>query len=282
MPDRKNLVFLVSRLYRALFFEHERLELRLKKLLLMPYRKILYYLAWALVFKTSKVYNLNWFEKRVYSGSGEDGILEAIFYKIGVVNKFFVEFGYGDGQGYWNSMLLYKKKGWKGIWMDDIDRKTVNPDVHQEFITAENINQVFKKHNIPSQFDLLSIDIDGNDYWVWKALSREYRPRVVVIEYNAKLPPTVSKVIKYEEDFKFDGTDYFGASLLALMKLAKSKGYSLVGCDNSGVNAFFVIDECAGDFYLRNNIEKIYRTPKYGIKKYNFSFPPSNKIMVDT
>lgn len=276
MPGRKNIIY---RLYRALFFEPERLTLRFKKLLLMPYKKILYYLVWAQALKSPRIYNINRFEKRIYSGSGEDGILEIIFYKIGVLNKFFVEFGYG--QGYWNAMFLYKKKGWKGIWMDDVNRNTVDPPVYREFITAENINQVFKKYNVPEHFDLLSIDIDGNDYWVWKAIDPKYRPRVVVMEYNAKLPPTVSKVIEYKPDFKFDGTDYFGASLLALAKLAKSKGYSLIGCEDSGVNAFFVLDEYADLFYFHDNIGKIYRPPKYGMKKYNYAFPPSDKIMID-
>ena len=279
MRSRKNVIFLARRLYRALFFEPERFGIRFKKLLLIPYRKVLYYLAWALAFKSSKIYNINWFEKRIYSGSGEDGMLEVIFYKIGVVNKFFVEFGYGEG--YWNSMFLYKKKGWKGIWLDDVDRKTNDPRVYQEFITAENVNDVFKKYNIPFEFGLLSIDIDGNDYWVWKALGSEYRPKVVVIEYNAKFPPTISKVIEYDPNFKFDGTDYFGASLLAFAKLAKLKGYSLVGCDDNGVNAIFVVDEYADLFYSHDNVEKIYRAPKYGVKKYNFCFPPSNRIMMD-
>ena len=86
----------------------------------------------------------------------------------------------------------------------------------------------------------MSLDIDYNTYWVWKAISG-YHPRVIVIEYNSSIPPTESKTVKYIPNVIWDGkTNYFGASLLALDSLGKSKGYTLVGCDSKGINAFFI------------------------------------------
>ena len=112
--------------------------------------------------------------------------------------------------------------------------------VQQEWVTAENVETLFEKHRVPEAFDLLSIDIDGNDYWVWKAITR-YRPRVVVIEYNAAIPPSESRAISYDPRFRWDAmTNYFGASLLALQRLGAQKGYVLVGCERSGTNAFFI------------------------------------------
>lgn len=175
-------------------------------------------------------------ERREYSQNGEDGILEAIFAMIGTTNKQYVEFGAEDGVQT-NTRYLMMKHGWSGLLMDGgFENAQIN--LRKEFINAENIERLFEKYNVPFQFDLLSIDIDGNDYWVWKAV-RKYRPRVVVIEYNAHIAPGESKTIPYEASFMWDKTDYYGASLAALKKLGEEKGYTLLATDRNGVNAFF-------------------------------------------
>lgn len=179
-------------------------------------------------------------ERREYSQNGEDGILEAIFAMIGTTNKFYVEFGAEDGIQT-NTRYLMKRKGWTGLLMDGgHDDPTIN--LHKEFITVENIEGLFAKYGVPGEFDLLSVDIDGNDYWVWKAIVN-YRPRAVVIEYNAHLAPGESKTIPYDPTFSWDKTDYYGASLAALKKLGEEKGYALLGTDRHGVNAFFILRE---------------------------------------
>lgn len=171
--------------------------------------------------------------KKHYSQTGEDGIIEAIFKNIGVTNKVCVEFGAGDGFTLSNTRHLIEQ-GWTGHqW--DIDPR--HPSVLKETITAESVNKVFDLHGVPQEFDFLSLDIDGNDFWVWKAL--EFRPRVVVIEVNGKWPVSESKTVAYDPAFQFDKTDYHGASLAALRKLGIAKGYSLVHYLNC-VNAFFV------------------------------------------
>jgi hypothetical protein len=108
-------------------------------------------------------------------------------------------------------------------------------------VTAENVEALFAKYGVPGLFDLLSIDIDGNEYWVWNAI-RCYRPRVVVIEYNVFFGPDVSKTIPYDPAHRWDESLFHGASLEALRRLGRAKGYSLVHTDSYSPNAFFVDD----------------------------------------
>jgi hypothetical protein len=205
------------------------------------------------------------YEKRFFSQHGDDGILDAIFRAIGTTNEYYVEFGTQDGSER-NTRYLAEHKGWTGLLMDgDYENPAIN--LRREFITAENINELFAKHGVPREFDLLSIDIDGNDYWVWRSLSDEYRPRVVVVEYNASWGPDERRTIEYQPDFVWDDSDYYGASLAALAGLAESKGYSLIGCESMGVNAYFVRTEALGDRVLAKTVREAYRPPAYGPKK---------------
>jgi hypothetical protein len=205
-------------------------------------------------------------ERKEYSQNGEDGIINAIFKMIGTTNKYYVEFGVEDGIES-NSRYLWKHKGWKGLMMDG-GHENDEINLQKEFITAENIEELFTKHNVPKELDLLSIDIDGNDYWLWKAISN-YHPRVVIMEYNAHVPPTISKTIPYQADFCWDGTDYFGASLLALATLGKQKGYTLIGTDRNGVNAFFVLTELVAGNFTPLSIEALFHPPAFKGKKGN-------------
>ncbi|MEK7563930.1 MAG: hypothetical protein AAB544_06090, partial [Patescibacteria group bacterium] len=145
-------------------------------------------------------------ERHEYSQNGEDGMIAAIFAMIGTTNKYFVEFGVEDGIEC-NTRYLSKHKGWKGLLMDG-SHENATLNLHKEFITAENIESLFAKHNVPKEFDLLSIDIDGNDYWVWKAVTH-YSPRVVIIEYNACIPYEPPVMIPYAPAFQWDKTDYY-------------------------------------------------------------------------
>lgn len=204
------------------------------------------------------------YERHVWSQHGEDGVLEAIFMQIGATHKYFVEFGAGHG-GECNTAYLARRGGWTGLLMDAVESPGESGvKVHREFITAENINALFEKYKVPSSFDLLSIDLDGNDYWVWRSMAFSYRPRVIVIEYNASIPPGESRVIEYDPNFSWNGSDYYGASLSALEKLGRSKGYSLIYCESSGVNAFFVEDSLVEGHFMRREVSEVYRPPLYG------------------
>jgi hypothetical protein len=157
---------------------------------------------------------------------------------------------------------LLLERGWQGLMMD-LRGESKNPraTVQREIICAENINLLFQKYRVSERFDLLSIDIDGNDFWVWREITA--RPRVVLIEYNANFPPDESRVIVYDPGFVFENTDYSGASLLALAKLGERKGYTLVYCESHGVNAFFVANEALPADFKPRPIAEIYRPPNY-------------------
>lgn len=202
-------------------------------------------------------------------------MIEVIFDRIGTTDRFFVEFGVGDATECNTARLL--DLGWKGLMMD-ASAETLNPraTVRREFLTADNANAVFAKHGVPREFDLLSIDVDGNDYWIWRSL--DHRPRVVVIEYNAHVPPDEAKTISYEPDFKWSGTDYFGASLLAVVRLGESKGYTLVHCERAGVNAFFVRTDVARDHFVKRPVAEIYRPPNYGYAGHRFPKDPAREL----
>lgn len=211
-------------------------------------------------------------ERKVYSQSGEDGVIERIFDKIGVMNKTIVEFGEARGEKNSNSTHLRLNHGWTTILFD---RNPTSDLVRAATITAENINSLFEKSGVPRYFDILSIDIDGNDYWVWKAIDdTRFKPRVVIIEFNCNFPIYQSKTIEYNPDHEYDRTKYYGASLAALYKLGKSKGYSLV-YHTGPLNAFFVLKELLPVESQDLDIEEVFHTPdveSFG-KKWGFGKP---------
>lgn len=211
------------------------------------------------------VINLQSFEKKVFSQNGEDGVIEQIFALIGFTNRFYVEIGVEDGREC-NTRYLREVYDCHGI---QLDRDYSNPELHlyQELITTENINQVFIKYQVPHEFDLLSIDVDGNDFYLWFSLEKIYQPRVVVVEYNSSHSPKEDKVVPYSTQRCWDGTNYFGASILAWKNLADKKGYSLIYADSQGINLFMVRNDVLSEknlTFLNTNIpELIYVPPNY-------------------
>lgn len=207
---------------------------------------------------------------KVFSQNDEDGIIQEIFNRIGTTNKTFVEFGIQDGLECNTHYLLFKE--WRGLWIEgdpDYYKQIQNKfrpvikdnqlKVVNAFITKENINELFLQAGMEGEIDLLSIDIDGNDYYVFEAIS-VVAPRVVIIEYNAKFPPDCEWVMPYNKFHLWDGTDKHGASLKSLQILGEKKGYQLVGTNINGVNAFFVRKD------LTNNL---FPTPAKAQNLYN-------------
>lgn len=199
-------------------------------------------------------------EHKYRSQYGEDGVIAAIFAALGTTDCYCVEFGVEDAVECNTAHLL--DLGWTGLLLDGAGVSR-NPAaaVHREFITADNIRELFAKYRVPQQFDLLSIDIDGNDYWVWRAIT--HQPRVVVIEYNASRLVGECSTIAYDPQFRWDGSDYFGASLRALVELGQTKGYVLVHCSKEGTNAFFVLQSALPAGFVPKPWYLLYRPPTY-------------------
>lgn len=194
-------------------------------------------------------------EKSVYSQAGQDGVLEAIFYQIWNSNKIFIDIGSRDGEEISNTANLRLNKRWVGLLID------VNPlsgIVNQEFVTAANINSIFEKYNIHKEVDLLCMDIDGNEYWIFNAI--EIRPRVIVIEYNSKFNNDESYAIEYNPEHKWEGDDYYGASLLALKKLGEQKGYTLVYVVGE-LDAFFLRNDLLSKSYVPPTLDELLPAP---------------------
>jgi hypothetical protein len=182
-----------------------------------------------------------------YSQNDEDGIVHEIFRRIGTTNRRFLEFGAGDPL--FNTGTYQLLSGWSGVWAEasadqiaDIEAKfrawieSGNLLALKTFITPENINDLMSRQ--PPDLDFLVIDVDGNDYHIWKAMHA--RPRVIMIEYNATFRPPAAVIQPYMSEPFWQGENFYGASLKALEYLSFDKGYCLVGCNFVGTNAFFV------------------------------------------
>ncbi|MHB8410265.1 MAG: FkbM family methyltransferase [Acidiferrobacterales bacterium] len=176
-----------------------------------------------------------------YSQCGEECYIEYILKNIGSGNNFLVEFGAQNG--FWlSNSRRFIEKGYDHILMD----YDASGDVHKEFISKENICELLKKYDCPKEFSFLSIDIDGNDYWVLKELCREYSPKLIVCEVNGVFPIDDCRTIKYNPDHKHLHNDYYGFSMGACIKLAKELGYAVV-FQNDSLNAYLVRKDLVED-----------------------------------
>ncbi|CAG4933439.1 hypothetical protein [Acidithrix sp. C25] len=194
---------------------------------------------------------------KVYSQHEEDGIISKIMEIIGLTTATFIEIGVEDGLEC-NSRLLLQN-GWQGIWIDGNHEKLNSASltfakylqeekliIKNSFITRSNINELTNKQE-SERLGMVSIDIDGNDYYIWEEL--QLSPPLVIIEYNSKFPPPAKLVQKYDERWVWNhATDDYGASLGALVDLGIRKGYRLICCSITGVNAFFIRNDLANKF----------------------------------
>jgi hypothetical protein len=206
----------------------------------------------------SSVESINEAEFKVFSQWGEDGIIQYLVARVDVQEEFFIEFGVGNYQES-NTRFLLQHNNWCGLIIDGgtSHLKFVGAnslswmyslDAVSEFITAENIDGLLIKMGVPSEPGLLSIDIDGNDYWVLLALDA-VRPSILIVEYNALFGSERAVTIPYDPLFDrrraHHSLLYFGASLAAIVRLASQKGYAFVGTCKNGNNAFFVRSDLA-------------------------------------
>ena len=218
-----------------------------------------------------------------YSQNDEDGMIQEIFRRIGTTDKRFVEFGASDGKE--NNSVYLLCQGWTGAWLEGSEeaiedmKKTFGWAIEsnqltpvQSFLTKDNINDVIGEAGFQGEIDMLSIDIDGNDYHLWKAID-VVQPRLVVIEYNAYAPPPVEWIMKYKEDYSWDRTAYFNSSLQSLQNLGREKGYRLVGCSLNGLNAFFGRTDVAGDHFCDDDsAQNLYHPRRFWLDGYKLSY----------
>ena len=208
--------------------------------------------------------NLDDLSLSVFSQFNEDAIIQFLVKNLNIKNESFVEFGVENYEEA-NTRLLLEKDNWSGLVIDSSENNINyiksqnyfwrhNLTALSHFISAENINEILKENNLKGEIGVLSIDTDGNDFWIWKEIS-QIKPVILVIEYNAKLGSEKSLSIKYNSNFRraSSGLDklIYGASLKALEKISEEKGYSLVCTNKNGNNAFFVRDD-----YLNQKIYK--------------------------
>jgi hypothetical protein len=199
-------------------------------------------------------------EFRVFSQFGEDGILQYLVDKVPIENETFVEFGVQDYRES-NTRFLVCNNNWRGLILDGDDahvaflrssplgwRHTI--DARSVFITRENINSTLKSAGYSGDIGLLSVDIDGNDYWVLAAIT-DVRPRILVVEYNSTFGPDAAVSIPYDPAFDRTAAHfsnlYWGASLAAVCRAAAGIEMTFVGSNSAGNNAFFVRDDLVGD-----------------------------------
>jgi hypothetical protein len=207
------------------------------------------------------IQSLDEVEFQVFSQRGEDGIIQYIINKIEIPNKIFVEFGvetYTES----NTRFLLMNNNWSGLVIDgdgeniDFIKKDFiywkyDITALHSFITKENIDKLISDYTKIEDIGILSIDIDGNDYWIWKQI-KCIKPRIVICEYNSIFGSKRQVTVPYKEDFyrkkEHYSEMYFGASLAAFCELAEKKGYDFIGTSSAGVNAYFVRKDLSEPF----------------------------------
>lgn len=215
---------------------------------------------------------------QIYSQFEEDGLLLYIFALVGTTNKRVIEICAGDGIQCMAANLIVNH-GWDGLLFDgdlkNIERgKTFysqnsltwihQPKLCQAWITTNNVNELIEKNGFTGEIDLLSVDLDGNDYWILKALNN-INPRVVICETHNVIPSDLSLSIPYDPEF-FIGKngmhkDFTSASLLAFNKLLKEKGYRLVGAHRHGFNAIFIRNDVGEEYFPEVSIDSVHDNP---------------------
>lgn len=164
------------------------------------------------------------------SQKGQDSLIQYTFNSVvGTTNKYYVEFGAMDGYQLCNTSYLREHQGWNGLLLEgnsNVFKDNLDINLHIEKITKDNICNLFKKFDVPIEHDFLCIDMDGVDYWITKAiLEGNYRPRVIMVETNVRFEPEESFVLKYDENWIWNGIDWYGGSPYAFKKLFNEHDY---------------------------------------------------------
>ena len=212
---------------------------------------------------------------QIYSQNGEDGMTAEIFRRIGTRDRFFVEIGIENGLQCNTRLLL--EAGWRGVWLEGSEKKAQEASQYfRSFVDSgalkivlgmigpQNIEAALDQLEVPARFDYLSLDIDQHTHSVWRAMKRQ--ARVVCIEQNASIPPSMALEVPFDPAKFWDGSNWFGAGLKALELIGSAKAMHLVGSDMVGANAFFVTaDETEGRFRAPFTAETHYQPASYPV-----------------
>lgn len=206
----------------------------------------------------------------LYAQGTEEAILARLMERIKPVHRFCVDIGASDGLRNSNTARLLRDDAWSGWLAEGSDYRfgklaahyagANGVQLHHGRVQPDDVDRLLAGADAPQDFDLLSIDIDGNDYWLWRGL-QAFRPRIVVIEYNPYYAPPERWVMCFNPDHEWDGSTYYGASLESLYRLGKQKGYELVCCDDMGNNAFFVREDLYARLGIANNDPSVLFRP---------------------
>jgi len=198
---------------------------------------------------------------RIYSSQhGQDGIIKFIFDSIGRTNKFFVEFGFNvtayEPECGANTGALKMCEGWSGV-LFDIENQNPDINLYREQITSENVVEIFKKYNVPTEVDYVSIDVDSIDLWIFKSIiSSEYKPRVISVEFNGHFGIDEKVTLKNDPTIRWQNNDWvYGASIAALYEVGKQYGYVLVACETT-LDTFFVRQDLVDEVPELKEFEK--------------------------
>ena len=223
----------------------------------------------------NSIQSLSDVEFSIFSQWGEDGIIEWITQRCGHLPEKFIEFGVEDYRES-NTRFLISNRNWRGLIIDGSPANVrfiqADPISYQrdltakcEFITSDNIQRIISEAGFSGEIGVLSIDIDGNDYWIWKIIEN-VRPYLVIVEYNAVFGDLFDLSVPYDPSFSrtkaHHSNFYYGASIGALTRLGLAKGYTLLGSNRAGSNAFFIRDECASKF-LSNISDRSARPSRF-------------------
>jgi hypothetical protein len=225
---------------------------------------------------------------KCYSQFDEDGIIAYITDTLRIEHGSFVELGAANGLE--NNTHLLLLKGWRGLWVDADPKNAAFVRAHipanvkrlsfdQSFIDCGNVNSVIDKGLTrvgAEELDLLSIDLDGNDAWLLEEILTQYKPKIIVAEYNGKLPFGLRMTVPYDPKRRRAGDDFYGASLSEI--IARLPGYRLVACGLSGVNAYFVRDDLTARFPEYPPVD-LYQPSRVHFILLSVGSPPTLKFL---
>ncbi|WP_218509598.1 hypothetical protein [Variovorax sp. dw_308] len=242
-----------------------RRQLEMRELQLLAIGK---QLSWA-CYRAGQLDSLADVEFKIFSQFGDDGIIQWLIHHLDIPHKTFIEFGVENYRES-NTRFLMMNNNWSGFVMDGSERNIVdivNADYFWKydlaakcaFIDRNNVNELVSLSSFDKEVGLLHIDLDGNDYWIWKELTI-ISPVIVIIEFNSIFGADRAITVPYDKGFqrteKHHSNLYFGASLSAVHNLAERKGYSFIGCNSAGNNAYFVrkdkLNGVVGERALKN------------------------------